>query len=120
MVNHDAHLQAARASGYPIGLCVPGSIVVCGWEGNGIKGWLQKQWFYLGLAGVLVLGYVWVGPGFWLGERSGLLVAALMFVMGLGLFALMAMLYWSSLLIEQDLKQLRGDFVELKSTRPII
>ena len=37
------------------------------------------------MVGVLVLGYVWVRPGLWLGERSGLLVAALMFVMGLGL-----------------------------------
>jgi len=37
------------------------------------------------MASVLVLGYVWVGSGFWLGERSGLLVATLMFVMGLGL-----------------------------------
>ncbi len=37
------------------------------------------------MVGVLVLGYVWVRSGLWLGERSGLLVAALMFVMGLGL-----------------------------------
>ncbi|MCK4300687.1 MAG: bile acid:sodium symporter, partial [Planctomycetes bacterium] len=34
---------------------------------------------------MLVVGYVWVRSGLWLGERSGLLVAALMFVMGLGL-----------------------------------
>jgi len=54
-------------------------------KGVGITGWLQKQWFYLGMAGVLILGYVWVRSGLWLGERSGLLVVALMFVMGLGL-----------------------------------
>lgn len=37
------------------------------------------------------------------------------FVLGLGLFAFMCMLYWSSVLIEQDMKGLRGDFAQLKN-----
>ncbi len=37
------------------------------------------------MGGVLVLGYVWVESGLWLGERNKWLVAGLMFLMGLGL-----------------------------------
>lgn len=37
------------------------------------------------------------------------------FVLGLGLFAFMAMLYWSSALIELDMKNLRSDLSQLKN-----
>lgn len=37
------------------------------------------------------------------------------FVLGLGLFAFMIMLYWSSVLVEQDLKFLQGDLIQIKS-----
>lgn len=37
------------------------------------------------------------------------------FVMGLGLFAFMCMLYWSSTLVEIDLKELRQDISQLKN-----
>jgi peptide/nickel transport system substrate-binding protein len=37
------------------------------------------------------------------------------FVLGLGLFAFMAMLYWSSVLIEQDLKFIQGDLLQIKN-----
>ncbi|WP_068471397.1 ABC transporter substrate-binding protein [Candidatus Protochlamydia phocaeensis] len=37
------------------------------------------------------------------------------FVLGFGLFAFMAMLYWSSVLIEENLKFLRSDLVQIKS-----
>lgn len=36
------------------------------------------------------------------------------FVMGLGLFAFMAMLYWSSLLLEENVKVVRSDLQEIK------
>jgi len=38
------------------------------------------------------------------------------FVMGLGLFAFMCLLYWSSVLIEEDMKQLQQEMGELKRT----
>ena len=50
-----------------------------------IADWLRKHWFYLGMAGVLVTGYLWVASGQWLGQHNRLLVAVLMFLMGLGL-----------------------------------
>ena len=37
------------------------------------------------------------------------------FVLGLGLFAFMVMLYWSSALIELDMKNLRSDLSQLKN-----
>lgn len=37
------------------------------------------------------------------------------FVLGFGLFAFMAMLYWSSALIEQNLKFMQGDLLQIKS-----
>lgn len=37
------------------------------------------------------------------------------FVLGLGLFAFMAMLYWSSVLIEQDLKFVQNDLLQVKN-----
>lgn len=37
------------------------------------------------------------------------------YILGFGLFAFMAMLYWSSALIEEDLKFLRLDFLQLKT-----
>lgn len=37
------------------------------------------------------------------------------FILGLGLFAFMAMLYWSSVLIEQDVLSLRSDLAQLKN-----
>ncbi|MCP5508365.1 MAG: permease [Chlamydiales bacterium] len=37
------------------------------------------------------------------------------FVLGLGLFAFMCMLYWSSVLIEEDMNVLRSDLVRLKN-----
>lgn len=37
------------------------------------------------------------------------------FVLGLGLFAFMALLYWSSVLIEQDLKFMQGDLLQIKN-----
>lgn len=37
------------------------------------------------------------------------------FILGLGLFAFMAMLYWSSVLIEEDVKFLRYDIAQLKN-----
>jgi peptide/nickel transport system substrate-binding protein len=37
------------------------------------------------------------------------------FVLGFGLFAFMAMLYWSSVLIEQDLKFIQGDLLQIKN-----
>ena len=37
------------------------------------------------------------------------------FVLGLGLFAFMAMLYWSSVLLEQDLKFVQSDLQEIKN-----
>lgn len=37
------------------------------------------------------------------------------FVLGFGLFAFMAMLYWSSVLVEEDLKGVRSDFTQLKN-----
>lgn len=37
------------------------------------------------------------------------------FVLGLGLFAFMAMLYWSSVLVEQDLKFIHADLLLLKN-----
>lgn len=37
------------------------------------------------------------------------------FVLGFGLFAFMAMLYWSSLLVEQDLKFMQGDLLQVKN-----
>jgi peptide/nickel transport system substrate-binding protein len=36
------------------------------------------------------------------------------YIVGFGLFLFMAMLYWSSALIEQDLKFLRSDIMQLK------
>lgn len=36
------------------------------------------------------------------------------FVLGLGLFAFMAMLYWSSLLLEENVKDVRSDLQEIK------
>jgi peptide/nickel transport system substrate-binding protein len=37
------------------------------------------------------------------------------FILGLGLFAFMAMLYWSSVLIEQDLKFVQGNLLQIKN-----
>lgn len=37
------------------------------------------------------------------------------FILGLGLFAFMAMLYWSSVLVEQDLKFIHGDLLQIKN-----
>lgn len=37
------------------------------------------------------------------------------FVSGFGLFAFMAMLYWSSILVEQDLKFIQGDLLQIKN-----
>lgn len=37
------------------------------------------------------------------------------FILGLGLFAFMAMLYWSSVLIEQDLKFIQTEFLQIKN-----
>jgi peptide/nickel transport system substrate-binding protein len=37
------------------------------------------------------------------------------YVLGFALFALMAMLYWSSVLIEQDLKLIQGDVLQIKN-----
>jgi len=40
------------------------------------------------------------------------------FVLAFGLFAFMAMLYWSSLVIEEDLKDIRSEITELKNDQP--
>ncbi|NGX42684.1 MAG: Oligopeptide-binding protein AppA [Chlamydiae bacterium] len=37
------------------------------------------------------------------------------FVLGFGLFAFMCMLYWSSVMVEEDLKNLRTDIIDLKN-----
>lgn len=37
------------------------------------------------------------------------------FVLGFGLFAFMAMLYWSSVLVEQDLKFIQGELLQIKN-----
>jgi peptide/nickel transport system substrate-binding protein len=48
-------------------------------------------------------------------NREPLALYIFRFVLGLGLFAFMMMLYWSSVLIEQDLKFLQGDLIQIKS-----
>jgi peptide/nickel transport system substrate-binding protein len=37
------------------------------------------------------------------------------FVLGIGLFAFMAMVYWSSVIVEQDLKFMQGDVLQIKN-----
>lgn len=47
-------------------------------------------------------------------KKEPLILHLLRFVFSLALFAFMAMLYWSSLLVEKDLKQIHGDLRNIK------
>lgn len=53
-------------------------------------------------------------------NREPLTLYLFRFVLALGLFTFMAMLYWSSLLIEQDLKLIQGDLLQIKNDLLII
>jgi peptide/nickel transport system substrate-binding protein len=48
-------------------------------------------------------------------DREPLALYVFRFVMGLGLFAFMAMLYWSSVMLEHDVKALRSEVMQLRS-----
>jgi len=54
-------------------------------KGNPIETWARKNWFYVGMAAVLVVGYLWGAAGRWLNDHNRALIATLMFTMGLGL-----------------------------------
>jgi sodium/bile acid cotransporter 7 len=58
---------------------------VTGRKGKNIKAWLKRNWFYVGMGAVLVVGYSWGGAGRLLSDNKNLLIAGLMFVSGLGL-----------------------------------